>query len=136
MKPNSLTRQRFIVVLTVTLAICFAIWFEGARSLLAELVLILIPVAAALPGAGIWFIWRALARRLHIEADSRRTPQIFPDIPIRNGLPWKRHDLAPVIKDLPDFGHYWSIILNATMFVFMILWTPRTPDGLMLPLTV
>jgi biopolymer transport protein ExbD len=134
--PKSLTRPRAIVVAFVTLAVLFAIWIEGTDGLTVQFAMFLFVATPPLVGAGIWFIWRALAKRLRIDAASRRTPQIFPGVPIRNVLPWKPQKLAPVMKDLPSFGIFTSVLLNILMFIFMILMTPRTPTGLMIPMTL
>ena len=40
------------------------------------------------------------------------------------------------MKDLPNFGLFTSTLLNILMFIFMIFMAPRTPTGLMIPMTV
>jgi biopolymer transport protein ExbD len=134
--PKSFTRPRAIVVLCAALAVLFAIWIEGTDALTVQFAMFLIVIALPLAGAGIWFSWRALTRRLRIDTASRRTPQIFPGVPIRNVLPWKPQKLATVMKDLPSFGIFTSILLNILMFIFMIFMTPGTPAGLMIPMTL
>ncbi len=134
--PKSLTRPRAIVVISATLAVLFAIWIEGTDSLTVQFAMFLFVTVPPLAGAGIWFIWRALTRRLRIGTASRRTPQIFPGVPIRTVLAWKPQKLAPMTKDLPDFGLFTSILLNILMFIFMIFTAPRTSTGLMIPMTL
>ncbi len=132
--PKVPTRPRAIVVLFATVAVLLTIWIEGTDALTVQFAMFLIVTAPPLAGAGIWFMWRALARRLRIDTASRCTPQIFPGVAIRNVLPWKAQKLAPVMKDLPNFGQFTSILLNLVMFVLMIFSGGRTSTGISIPM--
>jgi len=134
--PNSLARPRTIVVVFVTLAVVFGIWLEGADDLAHQFAMFLVAVALPLAGAGVWFAWRALAKRMHIDAASRRTLQIFPDVPIRNVLRWKPQKLAPPMKDLPSFGIFTSIPLSILIFSLMNFGAPWPSTGIVIPMTL
>src|SRR5271169_3206363 len=134
------SEKRTLPLLALVLSTILAVWvictsenvngFEPWQVLLAMLFTLTALVAPALAGAGVWFLWRALARRLRIDAESRRTPQIFPGVPIRNVLPWKPQRLAPISVKLPDFGQFLSFTLNILMFVMLIFQAPRTHTGI------
>jgi hypothetical protein len=138
------SEKRILPLVVFVLSAIVAIWavffsddyYGYGPTFLFLLLLPVMLIGPPLAGAGLWFLWRALARRLRIDGESRRTPQIFPGVPIRNVLPWKPQKLAPITVNLPNFGHFTSILLNILMFVFMIFTGPRTPTGLRIPLTV
>ncbi len=135
--------KRILPLVALVLSVIVAVWavffwddyYSYGYTFLVLLLLPVMLIGPPLAGAGIWFLWRALARKLRIDAESRRTPQIFPGVPIRNVLPWKPQKLAPITVNLPNFGHYCGFVFNVVMFIFMIV-TPRTPTGLKIPMTL
>src|SRR5579863_2067823 len=105
------SEKRILPLIALVVSAIVAVWavffwddYYGYGS--TFLLLLLLPVMLIGPpvaGAGVWFLWRALARKLRIDAESRRTPQIFPDVPIRNVPPWKPQKLTPITVNLPNF---------------------------------
>ena len=58
------------------------------------------------------------------------TPRMFPEMELRNVIPWKRREPIPLIKEAPNFGLIYGGILWILVFLFMII-TPMKPKGLL-----
>lgn len=141
------SRPRILPLIALGLSSALAVWticttdvpygWEPWDALLALLGLFALALAAPLAGAAVWFLFRKLARRLHIDSVSVRAPsRIFPDTPIQNVTRWKPQRLAPVTVNLPNLGQFFGFTLNILMFVLMLFEMPRIPTGLMIPMTL
>jgi biopolymer transport protein ExbD len=60
----------------------------------------------------------------------RSLPRIFPDLPLRNVFPWRRHRPLPLFCQPVNFGLYFGALLWILIFIFMVLRTPQRLYGL------
>jgi biopolymer transport protein ExbD len=87
-------------------------------------------VCIFLAGTGIVLVLRAVGTWGFGRLINKRPPRMFPEMELRNVIPWKRCDPMPLIKEAPNFGLIYGGILWILVFIFMIL-MPPTPVGLM-----
>lgn len=80
-------------------------------------------------GTGILLVLRATAGWVFGYSIDKRPPRIFPEMELRNVIPWRRRDGMPLIKEAPNFGLIYGGILWILVFIFMIV-MPPTPIGL------
>jgi len=63
-----------------------------------------------------------------------RVARILPDMAMTNVIPLRRQRPMPLMKDFPNFGLVYGVILWVLIFIFMIM-QPRTPSGLSVDFT-
>ena len=81
-------------------------------------------------GTGLLLVLRAIGTWVFGHLIDKRPPRIFPEMELRDVIPWKRRNRMPLIKDAPNFGLIYGCILWILVFIFMIL-RPPTPVGLL-----
>jgi biopolymer transport protein ExbD len=83
-----------------------------------------------LAGTGILLMLRGLGDWAFGYFFDRRPPRIFPEMVLRNVIPWKLHQPMPPICDISNF----RVVCVGVLFVclvFFLLLTPLTPKGLL-----
>ena len=82
---------------------------------------ILFWLSVSLAGAGGWLLLRAGLGALWKRSDPNSRLRMFPDMILRNVLPWSHHHKSPLITELPNFGLFFGAVLWILVFIFMIL---------------
>jgi biopolymer transport protein ExbD len=82
-----------------------------------------------LGGTGLALVALATVRFMQHTVLPTAAPRIFPDMVLRNVLPFKRPAPILPIHDLPHWGLFYGAVLWILMFIFMIL-RPLPPHGL------
>lgn len=59
-----------------------------------------------------------------------RPPRMFPEMELRNVIPWKLHRPMPLIPEFPNFGLVWGAVLYILFHIFAVMITPFPPHGL------
>jgi biopolymer transport protein ExbD len=99
-----------------------------------ELAAVLLWFSVSLAGAGGLLIWRAALRLRPLRWEPDRCLRVFPDITLRNVLPWHRHRPTPLITQLPNFGLIYGAVLWVLLFLYMMVAMPRQNYGLAIDL--
>jgi len=86
-------------------------------------------VCIFLAGTGILLVLRAIGAWVVGHFIDKRPPRMFPEMELRNVIPWKRRDPMPLIKEAPNFGLIYGGILWILVLIHM-MWIPPTPLGL------
>ena len=81
-------------------------------------------------GTGVVMVLRAIGAAAFGRFIDKRPPRMFPEMELRNVIPWKRRDPMPLIKEAPHFGLIYGGVLWILMFIFMIE-RPWPPQGLL-----
>ena len=79
-------------------------------------------------GTGILLILRALGAWISGYFFDRRPPKMFPEMALRNVVPWKRHRPMPMICDMSNFRPIWGGILFLCL-TFSLILTPLHQKG-------
>ena len=82
-----------------------------------------------LGGTGVALVALAMARVMQLTILPAAAPRIFPDMVLRNVLPFKRHRSLLPIHDPPHLGLFFGAVLWILMFIFMTI-APFPPHGL------
>jgi biopolymer transport protein ExbD len=82
-----------------------------------------------LGGTGLALVALAMARAMQLTILPAAAPRIFPDMVLRNVLPFKRHESLLPIHDPPHLGLFFGAVLWILIFVFMTI-RPLPPHGL------
>jgi len=75
----------------------------------------------SLAGAGCYLLFRPVVEMLFTHQKSRQRLRMFPELPLRNVLPWRRYHATAVMKELPNFGFIYGAVLWILIFLFMIV---------------
>ena len=81
-----------------------------------------------LAGTGILLVLRGLGSWVFGYFVDKRPPRMFPEMVLRNVIPWKRHQPMPPIRDISNFRVVWGGVLFTCLVFFLVL-TPLTPKG-------
>jgi len=81
-------------------------------------------------GLGVVFVMLGRSSWIGKHLAEKPTPRMFPEMELRNVIPWKRREPMPLIKEAPNFGLLYGGILWILMFVFIIE-RPWPPQGLL-----
>jgi biopolymer transport protein ExbD len=87
-------------------------------------------VCIFLAGTGILLILRALGTWIFGHFFDKRPPRMFPEMVMRNVIPWKRHRPMSLICDMSNFRAIWGSILFLCL-TFSLVLTRLTPKGLL-----
>jgi biopolymer transport protein ExbD len=82
-------------------------------------------VCVFMAGTGILLVLRAIGAAVFGRFVNKRPPRMFPEMELRNVIPWKRREPMPLIKEAPNFGLIYGGILWILIFIFMILTPPN-----------
>jgi biopolymer transport protein ExbD len=80
-------------------------------------------------GLGVVFVMLGRSSWIGKHLAEKPTPRMFPEMKLRNVIPWKRRDPMPLIKEAPNFGLIYGGILWILVLIHMMV-MPMTPIGI------
>jgi biopolymer transport protein ExbD len=83
-----------------------------------------------LAGTGVLLVLRAIGKWGLGYFIDKRPLRMFPEMELRNVIPWKRHRPMPLIREFPNFGLLWGGVLYILFNIFAVMITPFPPQGL------
>jgi biopolymer transport protein ExbD len=85
-------------------------------------------------GTGLALVVIGTSRVVHDAFSLAAAPRMFPDMALRNFMPFVKHRPLPVFQALPHWGIFSSAILWILVIIFM-MFRPQTPRGLYVSLS-
>jgi biopolymer transport protein ExbD len=82
-----------------------------------------------LGGTGLALFVLATARTVRLSFPPASAPRVFPDMVLRNFIPFTKHEPLPPIHALPHWGIFCPAVLWILIIIFM-MFGPQTPHGL------
>ena|ERR1700722_1188536 len=84
----------------------------------------------SIAGTGVLLLLRAALCAVSLRSQWNLPLRIFPDVALRNVLPWHRHPPSLLFTQLPGLGLLLSPLFSILMFFYSIYLQPTTSHGL------